>query len=148
MGLLQSHVQGKVRQPGGVALDKGIQGPVVAEAAVGGFQNGEPAVVELAKIHLSFVIAPVHSQKLLLGQQMLPDQGIQIDQIGVARIGRAGLVGGISIPRGAQGQQLPGLLAGFVEEVQKRIGIFAHGAHAVGPGQRGDMHENTGFAHN
>ena len=78
---------------------------------------------------------------------MLPNQSIQIDEVGIARVGRAGLVRGVPVTCGTQRQHLPGLLTGLVQEVQERVGTFAHGTHAVGSGQRCDMHENTGFAH-
>ena len=80
-------------------------------------------------------------------QQPLGFQSIQINEIGVARKGRAALVGAVPIARGAQGQDLPDLLACRRKEIHKFFCLFAKAADPVGAGQAGHRHQNTTFTH-
>ena len=67
--------------------------------------------VQGAVIHVQRVLAPRLGLELGGCQQPLGFQSIQIHEIRVARKGRAALVGAVPIARGAQGQDLPDLLA-------------------------------------
>ena len=75
------------------------------------------------------------------------DQCIKINQVVVACEGGAGLVGGVAITGGGQGQNLPAALAGLFQKVHKFICLLTHSAHAIGTGQAGDVHQNAAFTH-
>ena len=67
-------------------------------------------------------------------------EGIQINEIVVAGVGGAGLVGGISVTGGRQRQNLPQALTGIPEKINKIPSRFAHSTNAVGTGEGGDVH--------
>ena len=100
-----------------------------------------------AKVNSGFAIAPDQITVLRAKQQTLVCQGIQIDQIMVARICRAGLIGGIPIAGGSQGQDLPVTLASPLQKVYKFKCAFSHGADATAARQGSNMHQNAAVAH-
>ena len=113
----------------------------------GDFQNLGALLINGAEIHPAPDAAPVYFGQLCLFQQTFLHQGVQIDEIVVAGEGREGLVGGVAEARGGQGQDLPAALSGFLQEVHEPVGLFAHGADAIGAGQGGNVHQNTAFTH-
>ena len=118
-----------------------------APGGIGGTQDLVAAGVQGAVIHVQRVLAPRLGLELGGCQQPLGFQSIQINEIGVARKGRAALVGAVPIARGAQGQDLPDLLACRRKEIHKFFCLFAKAADPVGAGQAGHRHQNTTFTH-
>ena len=106
-----------------------------APGGVGGTQDLVAAGVQGAVIHVQRVLAPRLGLELGGCQQPLGFQSIQINEIRVARKGRAALVGAVPIARGAQGQDLPDLLACRRKEIHKFFCLFAKAADPVGPGR-------------
>ena len=143
---LEGHEQGVVRQPGGIFLRKGRYrfGVPLAAAIRRLFQQVQTVFVELAVIHMAGVLSPVPVTDLLLRQKPILDQQIQINEIGIARIGGKTLVGGIAVAGGTEGEHLPVPLTGGVEQIGKVIGREAHGADTVRGGQRKQGQQNTG----
>ena len=93
-------------------------------------QQGLPGLVECVVFDLvpgrdfgGGQIAPV--------QQAVRRQQVQIDEQRVAGEGGHAGVGGVPLPRGAHGQNLPPGLSGGVEEIGKGPGLLAQGADAV-----------------
>ena len=72
---------------------------------------------------------------------------VEIDKIRVARKRREGLIGAVAVARGAQGQDLPDLLACRRKEIHKFFCLFAKAADPVGAGQAGHRHQNSTFTH-
>ena len=81
---------------------------------------------------------------LILGEQSLFDEGIEVDHVRVARVGREALVGAVAVAGRSDGQDLPEGLACLLQKISEFSGVFADRAYAVGRGQRGDRHEHTG----
>ena len=136
----QSHEDGVIRQPGFVFLYKDFKSGIGNKAAAGNFQHLGALVVYPAEIHPVGLLAPGNGGNFLLLQQPLFHQGVQVDEIVVARAGGEGLVGGIPVAGGGQRQDLPVALTGGGQEIHKPVGAFSHGADAVGTGQGRDMH--------
>jgi hypothetical protein len=65
----------------------------------------------------------------------------------VACKGGAGLIGGVTVAGGSQGQDLPAALAGLLQKVNEGEGLLAHGTHTIGTGQGCDVHQNATFTH-
>ena len=159
VGGLEGHVEGIILQPALVFQREGIVririviGTAVlactlpAPGGVGGAQDLVAAGVQGAVIHIQRVLAPRLGLELGSRQQPLGFQSIQINEIRVARKGRAALVGAVPIARGAQGQDLPDLLACRRKEIHKFFCLFAKAADPVGAGQAGHRHQNTTFTH-
>ena len=145
--LLQSHEEGEVGQPAAVLGAEAVEIGAAGEAVVGLAQDRELVIVLDAEIGLVIPVAPGDGADLLLSQQTLLDQLGQVDQVGVAGEGGAGLVRGIAVAGGGQGQDLPLALAGFLQEVHEVMSFFAHGADAVRAGQARYMHQNAAASH-
>ena len=101
------------------------------EAGEGLFKDGAAAVVEETEVHLPGIAAPVGAD-VPIGEKALLLQKVQVHQVRVPGEGGGALIGGISVARGGQGQDLPVPLAGPVEVVHEVIGRLAQGAHAIG----------------
>ena len=145
--LLDGHKEGVILQPEAVVPDKF---PVIlrfCKTAVGNFQEPDPLMVQQAKVHPVLAGAPAHLGRLFGQQKPLLHQRVQIDQIVVARKGGEGLVGAVAVARGIQGQNLPVALTGSHQKVHEIIGRLTHAANAIGPRQRGNVHQNTAFTH-
>ena len=144
--LLDGHVQRVVLHPGAVLLDKGVKRAQVALLGVliRDAQHLEAQVVDAGVVHALGVVAPVQVAVILLLEKALLLEHVQVDHVGVARIGREGLIGRVAVGGGADGQDLPVALAGLLEEVRELVGRLADGADAVGRGQRGNGHQNAG----
>lgn len=110
-------------------------------------QQFQAVFAHFAIIHPLRVGTEVHAVALLSGQDALFDQIFQIDQIGVARDGGKGLIGGSAVAGGAQGQDLPVGLACLDQSVHKIISRPGETANAILGRQTGDGQQNTGTSH-
>ena len=152
VGGLQSHVQCIVLQPALVFQREGIVGiRVVVGAAVQPFALPAPgrvcraqdlvaAGVQGAVVHLKRVFAPGFRLELGGGQQALRLEGVEVDEVRVARKGRAALIGAVPITGGAQRQDLPDLLARCGQKIHERFRFRSEAANSIGAGQAGHRH--------
>ena len=85
-------------------------------------QNLIAGLVDPLIVHVAGILPAVRLQALRLGQQLLLRQGIQVYEIGISRKGAKGLVRGIPVACGAEGQHLPILLSCLPQPVHKVIG--------------------------
>ena len=146
-GVFQRHEQGVVLQPAPVLLYKGFVGFIRRKPLKRQPQHVHPVGVHGTKIYPLRVISPGNVLNFLFFQQSFVHQGVQVDEIVAARAGAQGLVGGVAVARGSQGQDLPAPLSGLDQKVHKGIGVLPHGADAVRGRQGGNMHQNSAFAH-
>ena len=152
VGGLQGHVQCIVLQPALVFQREGIVGiRVIVGAAVQPFALPAPgrvcraqdlvaAGVQGAVVHLKRVFAPGFRLELGGGQQALRLEGVEVDEVRVARKGRAALVGAVPITGGAQRQDLPDLLARCGQKIHERFRFRSEAANSIGAGQAGHRH--------
>ena len=142
---LERHEQGIIRQPAGIfRLEGRHRLPVTAPApGLGLFQQGESTLIYLAVVHIARLRPPSAGVHLRLGQEVICDEGVQVDEVGVACKGRKGLVGGIPIAGRAKGQKLPVFLPCLVKKICKAIRRFAKGPDAVWRREGGDWHQNA-----
>ena len=149
---LDGHVEGVIVQPvligqcEGVVI-VGVVGPAAVPAGAAGRPGGIGRtqqriadVVDGAVVDAAGVRAEVGLLQLLGGQQALLAQSLQVDEIGVARKGRAALVGAVPIAGGAEGQDLPDVLARRRQEVHKFDSLRPEAADPVRAGQAGHRH--------
>ena len=147
---LQGGIEGEILQPFPAVQAKG--GELLGERGkLGLFQPlpGQsehllPPLKQQAVIHGGRVASPVAAD-LVRREQAFLFQQVQVDEIGVARLGGQALIGRIAVAGGAQGQQLPPALAGFVQSVQKSPGRPAHSAYAIGRGQGKQGQQHAAF---
>ena len=159
VGYLQRHVQGIVLQPVlvgkgegvvvvGVVVGTAVQpGALAAPCGVGLAQHRKAADVQGAVVHLQRVFPPAFRLEVCGGQQALFFQRFQVHKIGVARKGRAALVGAVAVAGGAERQQLPDRLPCRRQEIHKLKCRLAKAADPVRAGQTGYRHQNTTFTH-
>ena len=147
--LFQGHKQGIVIQPGLVEQTEPVKGRRGAgeQPVAGTPQHRQPQAVEGLIVHPLRVVPPGEGGVLLPLQQPLPLQLVQVDEIGVARPGGEGLIGGVPIPRGADGQDLPMALPAPGQKVRKFPGLPPQGANPVGRGEGEDGHQNARAPH-
>ena len=146
-GVLQRREQSIVFQPAPVLLHEGFVGFIRCKPLKRQPQHVHPVGVHGAEIHPCRVAAPGNVLNFLFFQQSFVHQGVQVDEIVVARAGSQRLIGGIAVAGGSQGQDLPVPLSGPDQKVHKGIGVLPHGADAVRGRQGGNMHQNSAFAH-
>ena len=140
MLFLQGHEKGVIGKPLGVFRQESLIVLVRGEPAEGGVQKLSPLGIKLSVADPAGVVSPVYRRRFLRFQQSLGNQGIQVNEVRVSRSRGKGLIGGIPVARGGQGQNLPAGLACLFQKIHKVISTFSHGAHAVRPGQGGDVH--------
>ena len=145
---LQRHEQCIIVQPPGVVCTECVEPAVLRDIAplIGLVQQRETVLVELVEVDLRGVAAEIHGIALLAGQHAFPDEGLQADEVGAARKGGVGLIGGVvrqAVSRCAQRKDLPVALPGLCQPLHKRIGRAVKAADAVGRRQAGDGHQNT-----
>ena len=145
--LLQRHKQRKVRQPCLLLAAEGAELLGLLKAVECLAQHAETALIQQAKVHPLLGDRPAAAFHLLLLKQSLLDQLIQVDQVVVACKGGAGLVGRITVAGGSQRKDLPVALTSLLQKVHEAVGFLSHRAHAVGAGQRSNMHQNTTVTH-
>ena len=142
---LDGHEERVVVEPGGVGLrelhDLRVVAVPAAFARAG--EQVEAVRVEGAVVHVRGVAPPVGPLDLVRCEQAALHQVVEVDQVGVAGKGRRALIGGVAVARGAQGQHLPPGLVGLDQPVDPLAGGLAHGADAVGRGQRGHGHDDA-----
>ena len=150
--LFGGHVQAVVLQPAVVQKQKAvvfvrIGGLAAGHRAlalphrVGGPQQGIAAVVQRGVVHPAGVGAKVGAADQVMGEQPFVHQPVQVDKIGVARKGRAALIGAVAIAGGAQRQHLPHGLPRLGQKIYKTVGFPAETADAIGPRQAGNGHK-------
>ena len=156
---LESHVEGVILQPALVGQREGVvivreimsaavpTGALFAPGRIGGAQNFIAAGVEGSIVHFQRVLAPIFRPELGGGEQTVRLQGVEVDEIGVARKGGAALVGAVAVAGGTQGQQLPDALARLCQKIHKFQRRLAKAADPVGAGQAGHRHQNSTFTH-
>ena len=147
--LLQGHKQGIVIKPRPVGpAEPGKSGRAPGQQPVTGqAQHRQPQAVQGLIVHPLRVVPPGEGGILLPLQQPLFFQLVQIDEIGVARPGGEGLIGGVPIPRGADGQDLPIALPGLGQKVRKFPGLPPQGAHPIGGWKGKNGHQNARTPH-
>ena len=128
----------------GAAVETGV---LLAPCGVSGAQHLIAAGVESAVVHRKRVIPPLFRLELGGGQQAVGLESVEVDEVGVARKGRAALVGAVPIARGAQGQDLPDGLACLGQKIHKLQRRFAKAADPIGAGQAGHRHQDSTFTH-
>ena len=146
--LLQSHEQGKIRQPAVVFRpEAGEAFPGIPEAAECQTEDLCPVPVQQAVVYFILPDRPGNVFQFFCIQKSILHQSIQVDEVGVAGKGGAGLVGGVAVAGGGQGQDLPMALPRGFQKIHKREGLTTHGADAVGAGQAGNVHQNATASH-
>ena len=159
VGDLQRHVQGIVVQPVLVGKGKGVvvigvvvgtavqPGALAAPCGVGLAQHRKAADIQSAVVHFQRIFTPAFRFEVCGGQQTFFFQRFQVHKIGVARKGRAALVGAVAVAGGAERQQLPDRLSCRRQEIHKLKCRLAKAADPVRAGQTGYRHQNTTFTH-
>lgn len=144
MGVLQGHEEGVVVEPGGLPCAEGVElaGHEALEPPDRVAQHAKAQAMKGAVVNAAGVIAPCELRVLVAAQEPLGGEVVEVDEVGVARVGREGLVGGVPVARGDDGQDLPDRHARTGEEVHERAGLRAHRPHAPGGGQRRHGHEH------
>ena len=146
--VFQGHEQGVVLQP--VRAPKGaphLELVPPSQPGDGQTQDIETVPIEGLIVHPLGIPPPVYALILSGLQQSPSGQDIQVDEIGVARKGGVGLIGGVAVAGGAERQDLPAALAPRRQEIDERPGLCPHGPHAPGGGQRKDGHQDPRFPH-
>ena len=159
VGHFQGHVQGVVVQPFLIGEGKGIiiireviaaavqPSALLAPCGVGGAQDFKAAHIQSAVVHLFGVCAPFFGLELGGGEQAFFLQSVEVDKIGVARKGRAALIGAVTVAGGAERQDLPDLLARLCQKIHELECFLAKAANAVRAGQAGHRHQDSTFTH-
>ena len=159
VGGLERHVQGVILQPvlifegEGVVSIRVVAGtavqpfPLLAPCGVSGPQDLVAAGVQRAVIHCQRVFAPRLGLELGRRQQPFGLEGIEVDEIGVARKGGAALVGAVAVAGGAQRQDLPDLLARSGEKINELFSFLSEAANSIRAGQAGHRHQDSTFTH-
>ena len=134
---LDRHIEAVVLQPDGVfRAERPVGGGIrVAAAPEGGVQHGEAVPVDPGVVDRGGVVPPAAGGDLRPGQQPLPLEQVEVDEIGVAREGGKALVGAVAIAGRPERQHLPVALAGVAQKVDERVGRAAEGADPVWGGQ-------------
>ena len=143
--VLQGHIQGVIPQPVGVLPAECLVVPIRPEPGVGQGQHLPPGPVQKAEVCPAGVLPPGKALRLSRLQKSLLLEGGQVNEIFVAGKGGAGLVGRIPVARGGQRQNLPEALPRRSQKVYKIIGSLAQSTQSIGPGQAGNVHQNTTF---
>ena len=135
--LLQGHEEGIVLEPILLALDELVKGPVghPQEAFVSFVQNRPPVFIQNAIIHPVLLSAPGDRLHLLPAEKALIHQELQVNEVVISSKSGKGLIGGIPIACGAEGQDLPVLLPGLLQKIHKAVGRLSHSSNPIGAGQ-------------
>ena len=128
----------------GAAVETGV---LLAPCGVSGAQHLIAAGVESAVVHRKRVITPLFRLELGGGQQAVGLESVEVDEVGVARKGRAALVGAVAVAGGAEGQQLPDVLARSGQKIHELERFGAKAANTIGAGQAGHRHQDSTFTH-
>ena len=93
-------------------------------------------LVQNTVVHARGIVAPVRPCHFGLSEQAVGHEEVEVHKIGVTRKGRGALVGGISVARRPDRQDLPPRLFGIGQEVHKVSGRLTQRTHTVGRWQR------------
>ena len=130
---LQRHKQRIILQPIGIGCDKLVVRFIGFKPLKSTIEQLAAVIIQASVIYPGFFLTPAD---FLLLQETFRNEGIQIDQVGVARKGGKGLIRRISVTGRTQGQDLPIGLSCTAKKIHKIICAFSHAADAIGPGQR------------
>ena len=95
-------------------------------------------------IYAVLVPPPAKRRTVSLLQKPVGDQKIHVDEIRATRKGAGALVGAVGTSGGANGQNLPHMLACRLQKLQKVVSRLAQTAHAPPAGQRKNGQQNAG----
>ena len=159
VGGLEGHVHRVIVQPALIREGERIvvvgvivgtaeaSGVLLPPCGIGRTQDLIAAGVEGAVIHRERVGAPRLCLELGSGQQAVGLERVEVDKIRVARKGRAALVGAVAVAGGAEGQQLPDVLARSGQKVHELERLGAKAANTIRAGQAGHRHQDSTFTH-
>ena len=144
----QRHKQSVVLQPVRLLPAKGLQPfvPGSQQPGAGAAEHRVAGAVHQSIVHRGRIISPIQRLVLLRLQQPFRRQIIQVNEVGIPRIGGKRLVGGITKPRGPNRKDLPAALAPVGQKFDKLPRFLSHGPDAVSGGQGGDGHQNSSFS--
>ena len=149
MGVLQGHEQGVVIEPRPLALAEGgeLVRVLASQATRRAGEHVKAAAPERAVVHARRVGPPGSPGVLLATKQSLLGQVVEVYQVGVAGVGGEGLVGGVPVARGDDGEDLPDGDSRPHEEVHERTRLRPQGPHPPGGGERRYGHEDAATSH-
>ena len=141
---LYRHVEGIVGEPG-ILFPEGIHRLLVpGKAPLKGLaEDGKPGLIDLSIIHIARLGAPVYTFQIITIQEAVLRQQVQVNKVGVSGEGGKALIGAVTIAGGAQGQKLPVLLTGGMEEIGKGVGLPAQSADAIRGGKGGNREQDS-----
>ena len=122
-GYLDCHIQRIVIEPVGIVLDKHAERRFLRNLAVLPClaQELEAALIDLSIIYILCIVTEVIAVALLLCQIAALYEIIGINEIGISRKGRKGLVGRVSVARRPQRENLPVTLSRLRQSVNKIV---------------------------
>ncbi len=139
VGVFQRHEEGVVVQPG-IFADKGLKVRCVFNAAGRKrlLQQNKTAVVKRAVIHAARVAPPIYTFTVRAAEPAFFNQSLEADKVWVAGVDREGLIRGIAVTGGAEGQHLPDPLARPGQLVDKAAGFLIETADSIVGGKGTD----------
>ena len=117
------------------------------EASVGDFQHLIAVLVQQAVVHGFWVVSPFKRGELMVLQKSVTLQHFKVDEVGIARLYRKGLVGRIAVARRRKGQYLPALDLSGLQKIHELKCRPSHLTYAVFRRQAGYVHKYTAFPH-
>ena len=140
--IFQCHEQRIIIQPPAVFRYEALIVRILADIAalIGHGQKDVAVLILVLIVNIIFIIPKVHAVAFFPCQHSLLDQFFQINKVGIARKGREGLVGRITIGGGMDRQDLPIGLACLLQPINKCIRFLGKTADAVFTRQAGDGH--------
>ena len=137
---LHGAVQRVILQPGRLPLTKCVKilsGRIIRRTGEGAlrllrvgtvlirlFQQSKPHRIDLPIIDVLWIAAKIHSVQFLLREKALLHKGVQINKIGISRIGRKRLIRRIAVPGRSQWQDLPIGLPCLFQKINKLISFL------------------------
>jgi len=142
---LQGHEEPVIFQPPQLLGDERIEGSAgvhCLEALKRLIQHAHFPGDDRAEVH-AFARKDRYGE-IIWHEVTAPHQILQIDQQGIAGEGGEALVRRVAIPGGAKRQYLPELLFGFVQPIDKMVGVFAKITDAERAREGGGVKEDAG----
>ena len=136
--LLADHELAVGREPGVTRADEGVQvlGRGGQEAGQRALQQDPASAEDGPVVDATGVVPQLRRFELALLEPALAHEPLEVDEVGVSRMRRERLVGGVPVARGGQGEQLPVALAAPGEKVHELSRRAPEAADAPRPGQR------------